>query len=299
MDTLRGMEIFVAVADTGSFSKGSARLQISTAQTSQQIKRIEKHLGVLLVDRSTRHLRLTEEGEAYYALAREIINNVADAEMRIGELGSTPQGRLRIEAPVLLVDNLILPVIGSFREKFPDITLDFIHASRIYGGAHSVCEIVIRLGPFADTSLVAHQLCALPMSVFAAPGYLERNGHPQHPADLAQHTCINFLDPISGTTHPWHFSRDDEQVSIAPPSGLAFDEGASRRAAALLGLGIYRGLELGMEPYVASGRLVRVLEDWKTEGPPILIAYAGGRMLSKRARCFVEHMKQAYSQAQA
>lgn len=295
MDTLRGMEIFIEVADSGSFSKGAARLQISTAQASQQVKRIEKRLGVLLVDRSTRHLRLTEEGKAFDTAAREIIKAVEEAEFRIGELGGTPQGRLRVEAPILLVDNFILPVVAAFRERYPNIMLEFVHGGQIYGGTHSMCEVAIRLGPFADTSLVAHTLGSVPMSVFASPEYLKRYGEPQSPVDLAGHHCINFVDSFTGAVHPWHFVRDEEIFSIVPAPGLAFDEGESRRAAALRGLGIYRGLDLGMERYVMSGKLCRILQDWQTDGPPIMISYAGGRILSQRARCFVEHLRTAYA----
>lgn len=291
MDALRGMDVFVAIAETGSFTRGAARLQISPALASQQVKQMETRLGVRLVDRSTRHLRLTEEGKTFYASASAILRAVEEAELKVAELGAAPVGRLRVEAPVVLIDGVVLPVLLSFREQYPDITLEFVHSDEIYDGVNPECEVIIRLGPFSDSAMIAHSLGTVPMGTFASPAYLARHGAPTRPEDLARHTCINFINPRTGVVHPWAFVRGAEEVSLVPAAGIGFNQGESRIAAALHGLGIYRGLTLGLDEHVRAGRLVPLLTDWQTPGPPIIVAHSAGRMLSRRARCFVDHLR--------
>ncbi len=296
MDSLRAMEVFTAVAETGSFLRAAGQLQMSAAQASQKVKQLEARLGVLLLNRSTRQVRLTEEGKTYYEMASAILQSVADAEAKIAELGASPQGRLRVEASVTLVDTVILPVLGAFRDRYPDISLEFIHADQLYGAMNPSCEVMLRLGPLADTGLIAHSLGRAPMGAFAAPSYLAAFGEPAKPEDLMRHRCINFLDPTTGAIHPWRFERGDEVVSITPPPGLAFNQGESRLAAGLLGLGVYRGMDLRLEEHIAAGRLRRILTDWTTDSPLIMICYQGGRTLSRRARCFVDHLRSCYGE---
>lgn len=295
MDAFRGMDVFVAIAETGSFTRGAARLQVSPALASQQVKQIEARLGVRLVDRSTRHLRLTEEGQAYYRSARAILRAIDNAENAVSELGGTPIGRLRVEAPVVLIDGVVLPVLRSFREQFPAIELEFMHSDHLYDGSSPECEVIIRLGPFSDSAMIAHSLGSVPMGTFAAPAYIARHGTPASPEDLANHCCINFINPRTLAVHPWLFMRGEEEITLVPAAGLGFNQGESRIAAALQGLGIYRGLTFGLEDHIASGRLVPLLTDWETPGPPIIVAHSGGRVLSKRARCFIEHLRQHYA----
>ena len=193
-----------------------------------------------------------------------------------------------------LINRLLLPVIGRFRERYPDMELEFLHTEHLFDCKQEGMDVMIRLGPLDDSSLIARPLGRTMMVTAAAPTYLARHGVPKVPADLAEHECINFLDPHTGRLRVWDFVKDNETVSITPGAGIAFNQGESRLAAAVMGLGIYRGMHLSLDRLLEDGSLKLVLEDWSTPAPPIYVAYVSHRNIPSKIRAFVDFMIECY-----
>jgi LysR family transcriptional regulator for bpeEF and oprC len=298
MNQLECMRIFVRVVEQGGFSRAAISLHISPAKVTSQINHLEQHLGVQLLSRTTRSCSLTEEGTAYYAHCKRILADIAETEAALTSSRAEPRGRLRIDASVTLINRLLLPIIGKFQERHPDVELEFLHTEHLFDSKQEGMDVMIRLGPLDDSNLIARPLGRTVMVTAAAPAYLARRGIPRVPADLAAHECINFLDPHTGRIAIWEFTRDNKAVSIAPGPGLSFNQGESRLAAAVMGLGIYRGMLFSLARLLEDGSLKLVLEDWTTPAPPIYIAYDSHRNISNKIRTFVDFVVECYPSEQ-
>jgi LysR family transcriptional regulator for bpeEF and oprC len=237
---------------------------------------------------------LTAEGEAYYARCKQILGDVAAAEAALGGTRDMPQGRLRIDASITLINRVLLPVIGRFRERHPAIELELLHTEHVYDIKQQGMDVMLRLGPLDDSSLIARPLARVKLVTAAAPSYLARRGVPRAPDELPNHDCLNFLDPVTGRIAEWEFVRGDERFIFTPERKLSFNQGESRLAAAVMGLGIYRGMRIGLENLLASGALHLLLEDWTTPAPLLYVAHASHRNLPARIRAFVDFLLECY-----
>jgi LysR family transcriptional regulator for bpeEF and oprC len=294
MNQLECMQMFVQVVEREGFSRAAITLQMSPAKVSTQISHLEAHLGVQLLSRTTRSCTLTDEGRAYYEHCKRIFADIADTEAGLATARTEPHGRLRIDASVTLINRLILPVIGRFHERYPDVELEFLHTEHLFDSRQDGMDVMFRLGPLEDSNLIARPLGRIMLVTAAAPAYLARRGTPKAPTDLTAHECINFLDPHTGRVKVWEFVRDNETLSITPGQGFSFNQGESRLAAAVMGLGIYRGLALSLDRLLQDGSLQLVLEDWTTPAPPIYVAHANHRNIPGKIRAFVEFMVECY-----
>lgn len=294
MNQFECMRMYVEVVEHAGFSKAAVALQMSPAKVSTQISNLEKHLGVQLLSRTTRTCALTDDGESYYAHCKRVLADIDQTEASLGRARGVPQGRLRIDASVTFINRLLLPVLGTFRARYPEIEIEMLHTAHVFDVQTEGLDVMFRLGPLHDSSLIARQLGTTVMVTAAAPSYLARYGEPHTPQDLMKHQCIHFLDSTTGRLMPWDFERSGEGVQIRPPAGLSFNQGESRLAAAVMGLGIYRGIRLNLDRLLAAGALKLVLQDWVTPSPPIYIAYEHHRNLSSRVRAFVDFMVGCY-----
>ena len=186
MNLIECMHMFVHVVEREGFSRAAMTLQISPAKVSTQIHHLEEHLGVQLLSRTTRSCTLTEEGETYYAHCKQIISDIAAAEAALSSTRAKPHGRLRVDASVTLINRLILPVIARFREQNPAIELEFLHTEHLFDSKQEGMDVMLRMGPLDDSSLIARPLGRVMMVTAAAPSYLARCGMPHSPADLRQ-----------------------------------------------------------------------------------------------------------------
>ena len=294
MNQLECMHMFVQVVEREGFSRAAISLQMSPAKVSTQINHLEEHLGVQLLSRTTRSCTLTDEGRAYYTHCKRVLADIAETEAALTNTRAEPHGRLRIDASVTLINRLLLPVIGKFHARYPEVELEFLHTEHLFDSKQEGMDVMVRLGPLDDSSLIARPLGRTMMVTAAAPAYLARRGVPKVPADLSEHDCINFLDPHTGRLMVWEFVKDNETVSITPGPGIAFNQGESRLAAAVMGLGIYRGMLLSLDRLLEDGSLKLVLEDWITPAPPIYVAYVSHRNIPSKIRAFVDFLVECY-----
>ena len=295
MNQFEDMRIFLHIVETGGFSAAAGALHISPAKVSTHLARLEKLLKVRLVDRSRRTISVTEEGRRYYEHCRKVLAEVDAMNDTLAGTAQAPAGLLRVEVASLLTNQLLLPVLHRFFEEHPGITLELIHTNHLLDLGHETCDLMIRAGPVDDSSLIGLPIGTVRSVVAAAPAYLARRGMPQTPEDLLLHNCLQMVDPNTGRILDWSFHRDGMNLDIRTRGNLIFNEGEAKIEAALLGYGIYYGMEFPILQYLEAGRLQLLLGDFQDPKPrPLLLAYPRNDHPSAKLRAFVDFLRKAY-----
>ena len=288
MNKLQAMEVFVQVVDAGGFTRASESLQLPKATVSTLVASLESALAVKLLHRTTRQVSVTADGAAYYERCLRILADVKDAEESLSRTRLSPSGRLRVDAPTGLSNEILVPALPSFFEKYPDIQLELGCSDRPVDLIEEGVDCAVRGGQLADSTLIARRVGMLNFVTCAAPSYLERFGTPKHPRDLERHRCINYFSAKTGKIYNWDYTRDGERIEMTLPGVVALNDSNAYLTAGLAGLGIIMMTDLQLGSHGANGRLVRVLEDWVTDPLPIHVVYPQNRHLSAKVRVFVE-----------
>ncbi|WP_028103620.1 LysR family transcriptional regulator [Pseudoduganella violaceinigra] len=288
MNKLQAMEIFVQVVDAGGFTRAAETLQLPKATVSTLVAGLETALSVKLLHRTTRQVSVTADGAAYYERCLRILADVKDAEESLSRTRLSPRGRLRVDAPTGLSNEVLVPALPSFFEQYPDIQLELGCSDRPVDLIEEGVDCAVRGGQLADSTLIARRVGLLNFVTCAAPSYLERYGTPAHPRDLERHRCVNYFSSKTGKIYNWDYSRDGERIEMALPGMIALNDSNAYLQAGLAGLGIIMMTDVQLHSHGASGRLVRVLDDWVTDPLPIHVVYPQNRHLSAKVRVFVE-----------
>ena len=282
------MAAFVEVARQGSLSGAARTLGLTPSAISRIVGRIEARLGVRLLVRTTRSLRLTAEGENYARAARRILADIAETESAIADQAS-PRGRVRISMASAHGRMSVLPLLGEFTTRYPGITLDIDLSDEVADIIGGHADVAVRFGPLADSPLTARRLGETGRTVVASPAYLARHGTPRTPADLAEHNCLDFsfrrIEP------GWPF-RENGRDTILPVSGnMTANNGETLVQLALDGLGITRVGNFHIEDELANGRLVALLEDFNPyDREAIHAVFIGGANMPARVRVLVDFL---------
>jgi LysR family transcriptional regulator for bpeEF and oprC len=289
MDRLTSMEVFRWVVDLGSFSRAADRLDLSKATVTAHVAAIENRLGVRLLNRTTRKLSLTEDGAAYLEHVRRVLADVQETEDMLSNARATPRGRLRVDMPVTLGRQHIVPALPRFAAQYPDIevvaTLDDRRIDLVEEGV----DVAIRMGELEDSSFIAKRIYSTGFVVCASPDYLAIHGTPATPEDLVHHQCLGFYSAASRRVFEWPFERDGGRFSLPPRGMLTVSNAEALVDAALGGAGIICVLDMIVGRQLASGELVPVLEDVRTSlQVPMSVIYPQNRHLSPKVRVFVD-----------
>lgn len=295
MDRARGLELFCAVIEEGSFSAAGRRFELSPSAVSRSINRIEQRLGVRLLLRSTRALTLTAEGKTYLQAARRILGDLADVEQSLADQGS-PRGRLRVNAAIAHGRLHIVPLLGEFTALYPNILVDIALSDILVDIAAGEADVAIRFGPLADSGLTARKLGESRRVVVAAPSYLDRHGWPAVPSDLQRHNCLSFnfrrAEPV------WPFRIEGRDISLSVRGTIEANNGETLCELAAAGVGIARVGEFSVRKEVASGRLVPLLEDYNPGDTEVIHAvFVGGSGMPARTRLFVDFIADRLARA--
>jgi len=282
------MEIFVAVADGGSLASAARATGMSAPAVTRALNALERRLGVPLLKRTTRSLRLTDAGTLYLARCRDVLAAVALAEEEALGSHGQPSGRLRITSPTRFGQLHIVPVLTGFLDRYPDVTVDAVFLDRITNLVEEGFDVAIRIGPLPDSRLVATRVGAVRRVVCAAPSYLATHGRPATVADLARHRII-VATPVNAADE-WQFGRAGT-VAFAPRLRVSTVDGAI--AAARTGWGLTRVLSYQIADDLASGALVTLLDDADATELPVHILRAEGHVASAKVRAFVDHARTA------
>lgn len=287
-DRARALETFAAVISEGSFSAAGRLLGLTPSAVSRAIDRIEDRLGVRLLLRSTRMLALTAEGQAYLMSARRILSDLNEAEQSIADRGA-PRGRLRVSAAHSHGRLCIVPLLGEFARLYPHILVDISLSDRLVDVAAGQADVAIRFGPLADSALTARKLGENGRVIVASPAYLERHGTPLTPEDLHSHNCLNFnfrrAEPV------WPFRDDGRDYALSVHGSIEANNGETLGQLAADGVGITRVGRFSVQPELASGQLVPILEDYNPgDVEAIHAVFLGGVNLPARVRVFVDFL---------
>ncbi|MBO1114123.1 LysR family transcriptional regulator [Bordetella petrii] len=291
-DHLNHIATFVRVAEARGFTSAARRLGISTAAVSKSVARLENRLGVKLLNRTTRSISLTDDGELFYQRCRGILSDLEGAEAAVTRASVSPRGKLRVHSPMGLGRRIILPSLSLLTQRYPDLSVDMDLSDRTPDLAEEGIDAALRVGAPADSRLIARPLSRSVFVTCASPAYLAARGVPQTPDDLARHNCLAYVVPQTGRYHDWEFQRDGRHLVYTPAGTLNVNNAEALLDAVIAGGGIARVAAFLAARAVQDGRLRLVLADWIAPGPQIHLVYLPNRHLSPRVRVFADLMAQ-------
>lgn len=288
MDRLYLMSVYVAVAEEQGFAAGARRLGMSPPAVTRAIAALEERLGVKLLDRTTRHVRVTEAGQRYLDDARRIIAEVDEADDAVAGINAAPRGHLTVTAPVLFGRLYVIPGIVDYLERYPAMDISTVFVDRVTNMLEEGIDVGIRIGELPDSSMRAIPVGQVRRMIVAAPSYLARHGAPRTPQELEQHTIV----AASGSSVPpdWRFQHGGSTQSLRIKPRLGVNNNDSAIEAVRAGFGIARLLSYQAASWLESGALVEVLQDYATPAVPIHIMHRESRHGSTRIRSFVDLM---------
>ncbi|SOD27710.1 transcriptional regulator, LysR family [Variovorax sp. YR752] len=286
MDRIDLLQVFVRVAEAGSFTRAADRLGLPRATISTAVQQLETRLGSRLLHRTTRRVGLTPDGEVMLERARALVADMEDMEQQFLPAHGQVSGRLKVDVPSRIARRLIAPALPGFFERHPAIELELGSSDRAVDLVLEGVDCALRVGPLASSSLVARPLGHFTLINCASPAYLTRHGTPRTPADLPQHMAVNYASPTSGRAAPWEWQRDGETASLRMRSQVAANNAETYIACALAGLGLIQIPAYDVREHLAAGELVEVLPDARAEPLPVQLVYPHRRNLSRRVQAF-------------
>jgi DNA-binding transcriptional LysR family regulator len=288
MDRLAGIPAFEGVVAAGSFAGAARALGLSVAAVSKQVRALEDRLGVRLLQRTTRQVRLTEAGERFHERCQRILADLEDAEREVAERQATARGRVRVSAPMSFGQRHIGPVASAFLESHPDVAIDLVLDDRFVDLLAEGFDVAVRVAELRDSSLVARRLCASRRVLCAAPAYLAQHGAPAAPDELVAHRCIGYAYMASGCDWPFRTPGGRRLVRVHGP--VMSNNGDVVRVLALDGCGIALLPTFLVADDLRDGRLREVLPDQLDGDPAVWIVQPTRRHVPLAVRAFVEFL---------
>lgn len=293
MDTLLSMKVFRQVVESGSFVAAADRLELSPAMVSKHVMALEDRLGTRLLNRTTRRLSLTESGSAYYERCAQILSDLEEAELAVGEASAQPRGKLRVNALVSFGARHIAPAICRYSNRHPQVSVELTLQDRVIDLVEEGYDLAIRAATdeLPPSTLIARQIARAHFVICAAPSYLERRGTPRNAGDFAEHNCLIFSDcPNAGD---WLLDTGDSQRRVRVSGTLSSNNGEALRVAAIAGNGIVFLPTDMIGEDLAAGRLAP-LPAFKPLEMKIYALYPTRRHLSAKVRTFVEFLVERF-----
>jgi DNA-binding transcriptional LysR family regulator len=286
MDRLHELEVFVAVADAGSFAKAGTRLRLSPPAVTRAISALEERLGARVFNRTTRSLTITDTGQRFLESARRILSDLDTAEKEaVGET-AVPNGHLTLTASVTFGRTALMPVVCGFLDKHPRVTISVLLLDRIANLVEEGIDLAVRIGSLPDSNLVGRKIGTVRRILVASPDYLRWRGTPKTPADLRRHSVIAFTGLMPN--REWRFLDGKKGHSISFAPRLEINDAAMSIAAAEMGEGITVALSYMVADKIRVGRLAPVLEEFTPSPAPVNIVYPQSRLVSAKLRAFVD-----------
>lgn len=291
-DELEGMPTFVAVAETKGFRAAARRLGITGSAVSQAIRRLESRLGVALVQRTTRSVRLTAAGEQLYAAVQPALHDVRVAVAATGELGAEPRGTLRIHLTTGAETYFTGPLLAGFLRAYRQVRLDLAVSETIVDIVAEGYDAGVRLGEVIERDMIAVPVSGdIRLVVVGAPAYFARHAKPKHPRDLAHHECIAWHATPGAPLYRWEFTEKGRNFSVAVPARVIATDPAVNIRLALAGLGVTMVREDRVRDAIANGELVLVLHEYSMPFPGYYLYYPQRRHISPALRAFIDHFR--------
>lgn len=286
MDRFHLMTVFVAVAEERSFAAAARRLRMSPPAVTRAIAYLEKRLGVMLLTRTTRLVRLTDAGTRYLGDARRILTDVNEADEAAAGINAAPRGHLAVTAPVLFGKLYVMPLITSYLRTFKETTVSALFVDRVVSLVDEGFDVGVRIGPLPDSSLRAIRVGEVRRVVCAAPAYLRQHGIPNAPAELSKHQIIDTTAVSSSSE--WTFAKGKTSATIKLDTRILVNTNDGALEAAKEGFGLTRLLSYQVAQELATGKLKTVLANYEDATLPIHVIHREGRLGSAKVRRFVD-----------
>jgi DNA-binding transcriptional LysR family regulator len=286
MDKFTAMQTFVRIVEAGSLTGAANLLDTSLPTVVRTLAALERDLGVLLLNRTTRRLHLTDEGSQYLGRCRDILAAIQESEDVLVARRTEPVGNLTVTSSVAFGRRYLAPIVHDFIKRNPKVTADMLFVDRIVNMIDEGVDVAVRIAHLRDSSLVATQVGRVRRVVCASEKYLRRHGVPKVPNDIRGHRCVRHLGLAPRSE--WHFRVDNRPVSVAIDSIVVCNEIDSAVNACIEGLGLGMFLSYMVAPYRKDGRLKYVLEKFETEPMPVQVVYPQSRLMSNKVRSFVD-----------
>lgn len=296
MDRLKSLQLFTRIVELGSFSQAAAALEIPRATATHAIKELESRLSTRLLDRTTRQVRPTLDGQAFYERCVHVLSELDDAESSLRHVAANPRGTLRVDMSSVHAVHIVLPRIDEFRSRYPGIDLVVSSGDRLIDLIREGVDCVIRAGVPRDSTLVARRLALMPQLICASPEYLARFGKPQHPDELSAHQAVGFFSNGNMVDYGLEMVVDDERRAFRLSGGMATNDAESYVVCALRGCGLIQLPRYRVEGELRAGRLVEVLGEWASPDMPLSAMYPYHRQLSPRVRVFIDWLSKVYEE---
>ncbi|TWB61029.1 LysR family transcriptional regulator [Rhizobium sp. ERR 922] len=287
------MRVFCRVVERRSFTLAAEDTGLPRSTVTDAIKQVEARLGVRLLQRTTRHVSPTLDGEAYYQRCLRILSDIEDAEGAFA--GVKPKGVLRVDVHGTLARHFVLPNLPSFLETYPDIELQITEGDRFVDLIREGIDCVLRVGTLQDSDMIGRRVAMLEEVTLAAPAYVERFGMPAHPEKLDGHRMVGFRSSATGGLLPLEFQIDGAVREITLPATISVNAAESYFAAAKLGLGLIQVPRYHAEEALRSGQLLHVLKDYPPTRTPVSMLYPRSRQLSPRVRVFIDWLVKVFA----
>ncbi len=293
---LEAWAIFAKVAETGSFARAAADLELAQATVSKAITRLERRLGIVLFHRTSRRVALTGAGEGALERASRLLADGEAVESEVTEQATRPRGLVRMAAPMSFGVSHLAPVLPAFMAKHPDITLDLDFSDAqidLVGGGF---DLALRIAALGDSSLLARRLCGVRIVLVGAPSYFERHGRPRHPRDLATHRALTYAYARSGAAWRFQHARHGE-FSTAVPSVLRVNNAEALTPPLVAGLGLALQPEFLVWRELASGALEVAMPEWSPPPIAVHLVMPPGRARPQRVQVLIEHLVERFAKA--
>ena len=286
---------FVAVADCNSFTQAAENLQTTKSSVGKAIQKLEADMQVKLFHRSTRSVRLTEEGAIYLHACRKALEAINSAKQQFDARQAEPAGTLRVNAPIG-IGHAILTALNTFTEEYPQVTVELLMSDKFVEAIEDELDVVVRIGELADSAMVAKKLCILKSVLCASPAYLEKYTAPTTLQELQAHKGVLFRGP-NGRVRPWSFKRKNrtDLEHVMPKAAAILTDGRAMVDATINGVGIAQLYDKAISQPLEYGRLVQLPCDAAPDGPPMHALIPAGRVMPPKTRVFIEFLQTLFS----
>jgi len=286
MDRIDAMRAFVTVVNDGAFTRAADRLGMSPQLVSKYVSQLEQHLGVRLLNRTTRQIHLTEAGTSYHQRAQQVLHDIDDMESQIGDLQTEARGLLRISAPVSFAIRHMAPLLSEFQRAHPGVGIDLQLNDRKVDVVEEGFDVVLRIGHLKSSSLIAKRIAPIRIVVCASPAYLKQNGTPQHLEDLQGHRYLRYSYIELDASQPLH--RWLQNNGQNDSNGMTSNNGDVLVEAAIAGAGIALQPTFISGPAIKEGKLQVILQEYEPETMGLYAVYAHRQLLASKVRSFVD-----------
>jgi DNA-binding transcriptional LysR family regulator len=282
------LNIFVKVFETTSFTNAAEILELPKATVSESILRLEKQLGVRLFQRTTRRVTPTQDGTQFFERCKTLLADFEETETMFQKTGPEISGRIRVDMPVPLARDAILPKLGEFFSQYPNLKVELGSTDRRVDIIREGFDFVVRVGSLGDSSLIAKRIGEYEICNYASIGYLKKYGTPRNLEDLADHYQIHYEQTFGGKPDGFEYFDGTKYVTVKTKSLITVNNIEAYRGACLAGFGIIQAPCVGIEPEIKSGRIKKILTKYTAQPAPIHIVFANRQQISKRQRLFMD-----------